>query len=106
MKTLATALQKVSFGFRKGRILLVFEPLLGFREKHVFYELLKPLLAFAQTTVFYCVFNEKYIIFHLWGRKRHVFYELFETPLRVRENNVFCVLCEPLLGFRGIHIFT
>ena len=37
--------------------------------------------------------------------KRHVFYELFEAPLRVRENYVSYVLCEPLLGFRGYQVF-
>ena len=35
----------------------------------------------------------------------HVFYGLFKHPLRVRENLVFYVLCEPLLGFPGNHGF-
>ena len=52
------------------------------------------------------VFNEKHIIFRLLSKKKHVFYELFEAPLRVRENLVFYVLCEPLLGFPGNHVFT
>ena len=34
-----------------------------------------------------------------------MFYELFEVPLRVRENYVFYMLCEPLQGFPGNQIF-
>ena len=52
------------------------------------------------------IFNEEHVIFLLLSRKRHVYYELFEAPLRVRENLVFHVLREPLLGFPEITGFT